>query len=360
MQRHAFSATLPYNSAPIGASGCGNSGAYNRPAYFSSQHTMVTSVRACLFALGCLIALPASSQTYPTRPIRLIVGFAPGGAADILGRITAQGLSEAIGEQVVVDNRGGAGGLIATEIAARATPDGYTLLFTSPPHAINSALYRKAKYDPIKDFDPVIQVVATALVLTVNANSPFKTVGELVNYAKSNPGKLSYGSGGSGASGHLAMELFKSVTGADIVHVPYKGTGPVLTDLIGGQIQMTIGSAAPTIPQVKAGKLRALAVTSKARSVVLPDVPTVAESGFPAYEVTQWFGIVAPAGVPKAVIERVNRSMNEALQKKDVRSRYLASSAEPVGGSPDVLRAVIAQEVPKWTKLVRALDLKVD
>jgi tripartite-type tricarboxylate transporter receptor subunit TctC len=156
------------------------------------------------------------------------------------------------------------------------------------------------------------------------------------------------------------MELFKSVTGADIVHVPYKGTGPVLTDLIGGQIQMTIGSAAPTIPQVKAGKLRALAVTSKARSVVLPDVPTVAESGFPAYEVTQWFGIVAPAGVPKAVIERVNRSMNEALQKKDVRSRYLASSAEPVGGSPDVLRAVIAQEVPKWTKLVRALDLKVD
>ena len=317
-------------------------------------------VRACLLTACARAALPASSQTYPSRPIRLIVGFAPGGAADILGRITAQGLTEAIGEQVVVDNRGGAGGLIATEIAARASADGYTLLFTSPPHAINAALYRRAKYDPIKDFEPVIQVVATALILAVNAGSPFKSVGELVSYAKSNPGKLSYGSGGSGATGHLAMELLKSVTGTDIVHIPYKGTGPVLTDLIGGQIHMTIGSAAPTLPQVKAGKLRALAVTSKARSVVLPDVPSIAESGFPAYEVTQWFGILAPAGVPKTVVERINTAMNQALRQQEVRSRFLAASVEPVGGTAAALRAVIAQEVPKWTKLVRALDLKVD
>jgi tripartite-type tricarboxylate transporter receptor subunit TctC len=317
-------------------------------------------LRACLFAACALLASPAFSQTYPTRPVRLIVGFAPGGAADILGRITAQGLSEVIGEQVVVDNRGGAGGLIATEIASRATADGYTLLFTSPPHAINAALYRKAKYDPIKDFDPVVQVVATALILTVNAQSPFKSVSELVGYAKANPGKLTYGSGGSGASGHLAMELFKSVTGVDIVHVPYKGTGPVLTELIGGQIHMTIGSVAPTIPQVKAGKLRALAVTSKTRSVALPDVPTVAESGFPAYEVTQWFGILAPAGTPKAVVQRLNAAMNQALQRKEVRSRFFAAGVEPVGGTPEALRALIAQEVAKWTKLVRALDLKVD
>jgi tripartite-type tricarboxylate transporter receptor subunit TctC len=317
-------------------------------------------VRACLVAACSLAALPAASQTYPTRPIRLIVGFAPGGAADILGRITAQGLSEAIGQQVVVDNRPGAGALIATEIAARATPDGYTLLFTSPPHAINAVLYRNAKYDPIKDFDPVVQVVATALILTVNAGSPFKSVGELVRYAKSNPGKLSYGSGGSGASGHLAMELFKSVTGTDIVHVPYKGTGPAITDLIGGQIQTTIASAAPTLPQIKAGKLRALAVTSGKRSLALPDVPTIAESGFPDYEVTQWFGILAPAGTPKAVIERINTAMNEALGKKEVRDRFLASSTEPVGGSPEALRAIIAQEVPKWTKLVRSLGLKAN
>jgi tripartite-type tricarboxylate transporter receptor subunit TctC len=317
-------------------------------------------LRAFVAATCSLAALPALSQSYPTRPIRLIVGFAPGGAADILGRITAQGLSEAIGEQVVVDNRPGAGALIATEIAARATPDGYTLLFTSPPHVINASLYRKAKYDPVKDFDPVIQVGATALILSVNAGSPFKSVGELVRYAKSNPGKLSYGSGGSGASGHLAMELFKSVTGTDIVHIPYKGTGPAITDLIGGQIQTTIASAAPTLPQIKAGKLRALAVTSNKRSVALPDVPTIAESGFPAYEVTQWFGILGPAGMPKAVIQRINAAMNEALGKKAVRERYLASSTEPVGGSPEVLRAVIAQEVPKWSKLVRSLDLKVD
>jgi tripartite-type tricarboxylate transporter receptor subunit TctC len=315
--------------------------------------------RACAL-LACLAAWPVLAQTYPARPIRLIVGFAPGGAADLLGRLTAQALTDAIGEQVVVDNRPGAGALIATEIAARATPDGYTLLFTSPPHAINVALYSRAKYDPIKDFEPVIQVVSTALILTVNVQSPFKTVRDLIAYAKSNPGKLSYGSGGSGASGHLAMELLKSVTGADIVHIPYKGTGPVLTDLIGGQIQMTIGSAAPTLPQVKAGKLRALAVTSKERSAVLPDIPTIAESGFPAYEVTQWFGVLAPAGTPKAVIERLNGALNQALKDKEVRSRFLASSAEPVGGSPAALRAVIAQEVPKWGKLVRALGLKVD
>ena len=292
--------------------------------------------------------------------MRLLVGFAPGGAADILGRITAQGLSDSIGEQVVVDNRSGAGSLIATEIAARANPDGYTLLFTSPPHAINPALYRKARYDPVKDFDPVIQAVSTALILTVNAASPFKSVRDMLAYAKSSPGKLSYGSGGSGATGHLAMELLKSIAGVDIVHVPYKGTGPVLTDLIGGQIQMTIGSAAPTLPQVKAGKLRALAVTSKTRSIVLPDIPTVAESGVPAYEVTQWFGILAPRGTPASLVSRLNSAMQQALQRKEVRERFLASSAEPVGGTPEALRSLIVQEVAKWGKLVRALDLKAD
>jgi len=314
-----------------------------------------------LFGALLLGAATASfAQPYPSKPIRLLVGFAPGGAADILGRITAQALSDSIGEQVVVDNRPGAGSLIATEIAARSNPDGYTLLFTSPPHAINAALYRRAKYDPVNDFDPVVQVVATALVLTVNPASPFKTVKDMIAYAKGNPGKLSYGSGGSGATGHLAMELLKSVTGVDIVHVPYKGTGPVITDLIGGQIQMTIGSAAPTLPQVRAGKLRALAVTSRTRSAVLPDVPTIAESGVPAYEVTQWFGVLAPRGTPAGVVSKLNGSTLQALQRKEVRERFLASSAEPVGGAPESLRKLIAQEVAVWGKLVRALDLKAD
>lgn len=307
-----------------------------------------------------LASATACAQAYPTKPIRLLVGFAPGGAGDIFARISAQALSESIGEQVIVDNRGGAGGLIATEIAARAAPDGYTLLFTSPPHAINAALYRKAKYDPVKDFDPIIQVVATALILVVHPTSPFKSVGEMVAYAKSNPGKLTYGSAGSGATGHLAMELLKSIAGIDIVHIPYKGTGPVITDLIGGQIQMTIGSAAPTLPQVRTGKLRALAVTSKTRLSVLPEVPTIAESGLPTYEVSQWFGIIAPARTPKAVIERVNSAMQQGLQKREVRERFLGSSAEPVGGSAEAFRVVIGQEVQKWPKLVRALDLKAD
>ena len=303
----------------------------------------------------------ASAQPFPNKPIRLVVPFPPGGPTDIVARPLAQLLGDALKQPVVIENKGGAGGSIAADSVAKSPPDGYTLIMaTVGTHAINAALYRKAKYDPVKDFEPVIQVVATALVLTVNVATPFKSVQDLVAYAKGNPGKLSYGSGGSGATGHLAMELLKSVTGTDIVHVPYKGTGPVMTDLIGGQIQMTIGSAAPTIPQVKAGKLRALAVTSKTRSAVLPDVPTIAESGFPAYEVTQWFGILAPAGTPKAVITRLNQAMQQALNRKEMQSRYLASSAEPVGGSPEVLRTVIAQEVAKWPKLVRALDLKAD
>ena len=316
--------------------------------------------RLSLIAGLAVCATPIAAQTYPTKPIRMLVGFAPGGAADILGRVTAQALSESIGEQVVVDNRAGAGGLIATEIVARANPDGYTLLFTSPPHAINAALYRRAKYDPIKDFAPVTQVVWTALVLTVNTSSPFKTVKDLVTYAKGQPGKLSYGSAGSGSSGHLAMELFKSVSAVDILHVPYKGTGPVITDLLGGQIQMTIGSAAPTLPMVRAGKMRALAVTSKTRASTMPEVPTVAESGVPGYEVVQWFGILVPQGTPQVVIERINGAMAKGLQTKTVRDRFLASSAEPVGGSPDALKALVAQEVATWGKLVRTLDLKAD
>lgn len=320
---------------------------------------LVFSAGALAASLAAFVPL-AHAQTYPNKPIRMMVGFAPGGAADILGRITAQALGEAIGEQVVVDNRAGAGGLIATEIAARANPDGYTLLFTSPPHAINAALYRAAKYDPVKDFAPVTQVVWTALVLTVNTTSPFRSVKELVSYAKTNPGKLTYGSGGSGASGHLAMELFKSVAGVDIVHIPYKGTGPVITDLIAGQIQMTIGSAAPTLPMVKAGKLRALAVTSRTRSVVMPDVPTIAESGVPGYEVTQWFGILVPQGTPQPVVARLHAAMLQGLQRKDVRDRFLGSSAEPVGGTPEALKALVAREVATWGKLVRALDLRAD
>jgi len=218
------------------------------------------------------------AQQYPDKPIRLVVGFPPGGAADILGRIAAQQLSNSLGAQVVVDNRGGAGGLVATEITAHAAADGYTLLFTSIPHVINPHLYRKVNYDAVKDFDAVIQFVAVPLMLASNTSFPANSVQELVALAKTKPGQVNYASAGAGSSSHLAMELFKSMARIDMTHIPYKGTGPLMTDLIAGQVSVTIASAVPLIPQVKAGKLRGLAVTGAKRSGAMPELPTIGET----------------------------------------------------------------------------------
>src|SRR5262245_22127591 len=226
----------------------------------------------------------SAAGAYPDRPVRLIVGFPPGGAADILGRITAHQFSETLGQQFVVDNRGGAGGLIATEIAAKALPDGYTILFTSIPHVINPHLYRKVSYDAIRDFAPVGQFVSVPLMMASNVSFAAKTVKELIALARAKPGSINYASGGSGASSHLAMELLKSMAKIDLVHIPYKGTGPLITDLVGGQVNVTIASAVPLSPQVKAGKLRGLAVTSPQRSPSFPDLPAIAET-VPGYEV---------------------------------------------------------------------------
>ncbi|NBR29843.1 MAG: tripartite tricarboxylate transporter substrate binding protein, partial [Betaproteobacteria bacterium] len=237
--------------------------------------------RVKLFAavLAGLFACAAGAQNYPTKPVRLVVGFPPGGAADILARISAQQMSLALKEQVVVDNRGGAGGLVATEITARAVPDGYTLLFTSIPHVINPYLYRKVGYDAVKDFDAVIQFVAVPLMLASTNTFPAHSVRELVALAKAKPGEINYASAGSGSSSHLAMELFRSMAGVQLNHIPYKGTGPLITDLIAGQVSVTIASAVPLIPQVRAGKLRGLAVTGNKRAGALPEMPTIAEAG---------------------------------------------------------------------------------
>ena len=229
--------------------------------------------KACVVALA-LIGIAGigavTAQSYPTKPVRLVVGFPPGGAADILGRIAAQQLTASLGEQVVVDNRGGAGGLVATEITARSVPDGYTLLFTSIPHVINPHLYRKVSYEAVRDFDAVIQFVAVPLMLATNTGFPAKSVKELIAFAKTRPGQINYASAGAGSSSHLAMELFKSMAGVAMTHIPYKGTGPLMIDLIAGQVSVTIASAVPLIPQVKAGKLRGLAVTGARRSGALP------------------------------------------------------------------------------------------
>jgi tripartite-type tricarboxylate transporter receptor subunit TctC len=299
------------------------------------------------------------AQKYPDKPVRLVVGFPPGGAGDILARMAAQPLYVALREQVVVDNRGGAGGLVATEIVAHAAPDGYTLMFASIPHVINPFLYKKVDYDPVKDFDAVVQFVAAPLLLASNVNVAAKSVRELIALAKAKPGQINYGSGGSGSSSHLAMELFKSMAGVDLTHIPYKGTGPMFAELIGGQLSVTIASAVPLIPQVKAGKLRGLAVTGAKRAAAMPELPTIAET-VAGYEVINWFGIAAPRGTPKAAIARINAEMNLALKTAALISLLGAQGAEPAGGTPDEFAALIQRDLAKWGKVVRASGARVD
>lgn len=312
---------------------------------------------ATVIAPAAMAAAP--SQGYPDRPIRLIVGFPPGGAADFLARVAAQHLSSGIGQQVVVDNRGGAGGLIATELAVRATPDGYTLLFTSIPHVINPHLYRKARYDAIKDFDPVSQFVSVPLMMAASPALAAKNVKEFIALAKAKPGQLNYGSAGSGSSSHLAMELFKSMAKVDMTHVPYKGTGPLIVDMLGGQIGVTIASAVPLTPQVKAGKLRALGVTGPKRSVAFPDVPAIAET-LPGYEVVNWFGVLAPAGTSKAIVSRLSSVLDKALESPELVKMLNARTAEAVGGSPADFAKTIRSDYAMWGRIVKQSGARVD
>ncbi len=321
--------------------------------------TQFSAARVSAMAMLAMIAPVAHAADYPTRPVRLIVGFPPGGAADILGRIAAQQLTERFGQQVVVDNRGGAGGLVATELAARATPDGYTLLFTSMPHVINPHLYKKVQYDAIRDFAPAVQFVTGPLMLAANASFPAKAVKDLIAYAKARPGQINYASSGSGASSHLAMELFKTMAGIDMNHIPYKGTGPLMTDLIAGQVPLTIASAVPLTPQVRAGKLRGMAVTGPKRSPSFPDLPAIAET-VPGYDVVNWFGILAPAGTPAAIVTRINVEMNKALAAQQVKDTLRSQSADSAGGTPEEFARIVRADFAKWAKVVRDSGARVD
>ena len=317
-------------------------------------------LRPTAFSILSMCTLCVLAQAYPTKPVRLVVGFPPGGAADILARIAAQQMSLALKEQVVVDNRGGAGGLVATEITARAVPDGYTLLFTSIPHVINPHLYRKVNYDAVKDFDAVIQFVAVPLLLASTNNFPAHSVKELVALAEAKPGEINYASGGSGASSHLAMELFKTMAGVQMNHIPYKGTGPLITDPIAGQVSVTIASAVPLIPQVRGGRLRGLAVTGNKRAGALPDLPTIAEAGVPGYEVINWFGVVAPAGTPKTITARINTDLNKALATRALIDHLHAQGADAAGGGSAELAAMIRRDFVKWEKVVKDSGARVD
>lgn len=313
---------------------------------------------AATMALVALQGTALAATAYPERPLRLIVGFPPGGAADTLGRIAAQQLTDRLGQQVVVDNRGGAGGLIATEIAAKTGADGYTLLFSSIPHVINPHL-RKVTYDAIRDFVPVVQFVSVPLMMASAPSFPAKSVRELIDYAKANLGKLNYGSAGSGSSSHLAVELLKSMAGLRMEHIPYKGTGPLITDMLGGRIGMTIASAVPLAPQVKSGKLRGLAVTSPKRSAAFPELPAIAET-VPGYEVINWFGIFAPAGTPVAAISRVNKELNAALDAADLVKLLNARGADAAGGSSADFLRVVKADYAKWAKVVKESGARVD
>lgn len=315
-----------------------------------------------ILLLACAVAWPlavGAAQNYPERPIRLIVGFPPGGAADILGRIAAQRLGDALGQQVVVDNRGGAGGLIATEIATKGAPDGYTLLFSSIPHVINPHLYRKVSYDALQDFVPVIQFVSVPLMMAAAPALPAKSVKDLIALARSKPDQVNYASAGSGSSSHLAMELFKAMADVRMTHIPYKGTGPLITDLMTGQVSVTIASAVPLSPQVKAGRLRGLAVTSPKRSAAFPELPAIAET-VPGYEVINWFGIFAPRGTPKSIVTRLNAALNDALRSPELAKVLNARGADVVGGTPEAFARVVRTDFAKWAKVVKESGARVD
>jgi tripartite-type tricarboxylate transporter receptor subunit TctC len=314
-----------------------------------------------VLAVLCGFAAPVSAQGYPNKPIRLIIPFPPGGSTDILGRAVAQKLSEAWGQQVIVDNRGGAGGTIGADLAAKSPNDGYTLMMGHiGTLAVNVSLYSKLSYDPLKDFTPVCMVALVPNVLVVNPSLPIKTVAELIAYAKAHPGKLDYSSGGNGSAAHLAVEYFKLQTRTAIVHIPYKGTGPSVTDLIAGQVALTMTGAPAVMPHVLSGRLRALGVSSPQRVPALAQIPTIAEAGVPGFDATQWYGIVAPAGTPKEIVTKLNAEIRKIMQSKEMLDRLNTEGAIAAAGTPEEFGAYIKKEITRWAAVVKAAGMKTD
>ena len=319
-------------------------------------------MKNCL-ALGfaLLATTGAWAQDYPSRPVTLIVPYAAGGGNDVMARIVAEKMSRSLGQQIVIENKGGAGGSIATRQVAKAAPDGYTLgLGGTGTHAINPTLYPNVGYDPRKDFAPVGLIATSALVVLVNTSVPATTIGELIALARRDPGKLNYASAGVGSGIHLGAELFATMAGVKLTHIPYKGSAPALTDLVGGHVAIYFSSLPPAIALIKEGKVRALAVTGPQRSALLPNLPTVAEAALPGYESVLHYGIVAPAGTPRPIVEKLNAAMQAALAEADVRERIIADGAEPLPGTPEDYAADIDREETKWSKVVRVSGAKVE
>ena len=314
---------------------------------------------ALALALACTGAI---AQSYPTRPIRLVVPYPPGGPLDIMARAIGQKLTEAWNQPVVVDNRAGAGGNIGADLVAKSPPDGYTLLMGAvATHAINPSLYSKMPYDPVKDFAPVALVAQVPNILVVNPAVPAKTVRELIELARAKPGYLNFASGSTGSTGHLAGELFNTMAGVKMVHIPYKGAAPATADLLAGQVQLMFDNLASALPNVKAGKLRALAVTTLARSPAMPDLPTIAESGLPGFDLTTWFGLMVPAGTPPEIVAKLNAEVVRALNANDMRERLEKMGAEPpANNTPEHFAAFIRAEAAKYARVVKDSGAKVD
>ena len=323
--------------------------------------SLLAAAGMALFAPGIASSQATSTgsgQAYPSRPLRLIVPSAPGGSPDINSRELANELGKQMGQQVVVENRGGASGILGYELLVRATPDGYTFAYISNFIATNPSLYSKLPYDFFRDFQPVIQYFSGLNVLTVSPSLPVRSVKELIEHAKANAGKMSFGSSGVGATPHLSMELFKSMTGTSLVHVPYKGTQQAVTDLIGGQIDILCDNLASMLPLVRAGRVRALAVTSLKRSAVLPELPTLDESGLPGYELTGWAGMAVPAGVPRDTVLRLNAEINKALASPSVLKGIASRGGTGMGGTPEQFGEHVRRETERLGKLIKAVGIK--
>jgi len=322
---------------------------------------MRSAVQVILACAAVVVSSVAEAQTYPLKSVRIIVPFPAGGATDIMARLVAQRLSEMWAQQVIVDNRGGAAGTIGSDLAAKSAPDGYTILVgTSSTHAIAQSLYAKLPYDSVKDFAPVIGLATSTIVLSTHPSVPAKSVRELIALAKAQPNALSFASSGSGGVSHLVAEMFKSQAGIQMLHVPYKGDTQALADLVGGQVSLEFGTALSFIPHIQAGKLKALAVTSLARSPVMSDVPTVAESGLKGFEALQWYGLFAPAGTPREIVARINADTVKTLRTNDMKERLAKLASDVVANTPDEFAAFQKSEINKWAQVVKQSGARID
>jgi len=318
-----------------------------------------TLLSGAVLVLAALAAGTSFSQTYPAKPVRIVAPFAPGGGTDFIARLVAQKLTDRLGQQVIVENKPGAGGNLGAEFAVKSAPDGYTLLLIAGSYTVNPSIY-KLSFDPVNDISPIVQLSQGPFVVAVHPSVPAKTLRELIDYARKEPDKLSYASAGSGSITHLASELFLDMAKIKMVHVPYKGTGPALNDTIAGNTQLIFGSVATSLQFIKSGRLRGLAVTTPQRIAAAPELPTVTEAGVPGYQVVLWHGLVGPKGLSAGVVERLNRAANDALKSKDVEDLLATDGVAPAGGSPEQFRALIKADIARWSGVVKQANIKAD